>query len=68
MPVDVGRGADEGRGVYRVHVWGCVRRKVDAFLLHGSLPDRGGSCGAEERTSERRRAPQRFAVNIPNAQ
>jgi hypothetical protein len=54
--------------VYRVHVWGCVHRKVDAFLLHGSLPDRGGSCGAEERTSERRRAPQRFAVNIPNAQ
>ncbi|MET9443439.1 alpha/beta hydrolase [Streptomyces sp. NPDC006610] len=26
----------------------CVQRKVDAFLLYGSLPDRGGSCGAEE--------------------
>jgi pimeloyl-ACP methyl ester carboxylesterase len=26
----------------------CVHRKVDDFLLYGSLPDDGSSCGAEE--------------------
>ncbi|MEV0221878.1 alpha/beta hydrolase [Streptomyces sp. NPDC050704] len=26
----------------------CVHRKIDAFLLHGSLPDDGSSCGPEE--------------------
>ena len=26
----------------------CVQRKVDAFLLYGSLPPSGSSCGSEE--------------------
>ncbi|MFI1725355.1 alpha/beta hydrolase [Streptomyces sp. NPDC020489] len=29
----------------------CVQRKVDAFLLYGSLPPSGSSCGSEQDTS-----------------